>query len=74
MLLFPQWCNISEAQSTYCKIEYLESLKTLLKTQGINLFIEKAESGQIGQNQNRKEHDLIKPKNSLIQQNKAVVV
>ena len=56
-------------QFTYCKIEYLESLKTLLKTQGINLFIEKAESGQIGQSQNRKEHDLIKPKNSLIQQN-----
>ena len=47
----------------------LESLKTLLKTQGINLSIEKAESGQIGQSQNRKKHDLIKPKNSLIQQN-----
>jgi len=55
-------------QFTYCKIEDLETLKTLLKTQGINLSIEKAESGQIGQSQNRKELDLIKPKNSLIQQ------
>ena len=56
-------------QFTYCKMEDIESLKTLLKTQGINLSIEKAESGQIGQSQNRKEQDLIKPKNSLIQQN-----
>ena len=47
----------------------MESLKTLLKTQGISLTTEKAISGQIGQSQNRKEHDPIKPKNSLIQQN-----
>src|SRR5674476_631406 len=57
-------------QFTYCKIEDLESLKTLLKTQGISLSIEKAESGQVlGQSQNEKESDLVKPKNSLIQQN-----
>ena len=56
-------------QFTYCKIENLEPLKTLLKTQDINLPNEKADSGQVGQSQNRKEHDLTKPKNSLIQQN-----
>jgi hypothetical protein len=40
----------------------LESLKTLLKSQSISLSIEKAESGQLGQSQNEKEHDLLKPK------------
>ena len=58
-------------QFTYCKIDDLESLKTLLKTQGINLSVEKAESGQLGQNQNTKDHDLLKPENSLIQQNRS---
>ena len=47
----------------------MESLKTLLKTQGINLSVEKAESGQIGQSQNKEVHDLLKPENSLNQQN-----
>ena len=41
-------------QFTYCKIEDLESLKTLLKTQDISLSTEKANSGQIGQSQNRR--------------------
>ena|SRR5665647_842191 len=56
-------------QFTYCKIEHSESLKTLLKTQGISLTTGKATSGQIGQTQNTKEHDLLKPENSLNQQN-----
>ncbi len=47
----------------------MESLKTLLKTQGISLTTEKATSGQIGQSQNKEAHDLNKPKNSLKQQN-----
>ena len=56
-------------QFTYCKIEDIESLKTLLKSQGISLSIEKAESGQLGQSQSEKEYDLVSSKNSLIQQN-----
>ena len=58
-------------QFTYCKVEDLESLKTLLKSQDISLSIEKAESGQIGQSQNKKEYDLNSPNNSLVQQNKS---
>jgi hypothetical protein len=34
---------------TYCKIDDLEALKTLLKAQHISLPIEKADSGQIDQ-------------------------
>jgi hypothetical protein len=45
----------------------MDSLKTLLKTQGINLSVEKATRGQIGQENNG---DLLKPENSLNQQNK----
>jgi hypothetical protein len=59
----------NKPQFTYCKIEDLESLKTLLKTQGINLNTEKATSGQIGQSKNKKANDLNKPENSLNQQN-----
>jgi hypothetical protein len=44
----------------------VECLKTLLKTQGINLNTEKVRSGQIGQENNG---DLLNPKNSLNQQN-----
>jgi len=55
-------------QFTYCKLTDLESLKTLLKTQGINLSIEKA-VGQVGQSESREIHDPLSPKNSLIQQN-----
>ena len=49
----------------------MESLKTLLKTQGTSLTTEKATSGQIGQSQNKKEHDLTKPEVSLNQQNRS---
>jgi hypothetical protein len=49
----------------------MESLKTLLKTQGISLTTEKAISGQIGQSQNEKEHDQSKPEKSLVQQNRS---
>ncbi len=56
-------------QFTYCKIDDLDSLKTLLKTQGISLNTEKAISGQIGQSESKEIHDLIKPERSLSQQN-----
>jgi hypothetical protein len=48
----------------------IEALKTLLKTQGISLNTEKASSGQIGQTQTIKQHDLDKPKDSLFQQSR----
>jgi hypothetical protein len=44
----------------------IESLKTLLKTQSISLTTEKATSGQMGQ---ENIGDLLKPENSLNQQN-----
>ena len=50
-------------------MEDLDSLKTLLKTQGISLTTEKALSGQLGQSQTEKQHDLNKPENCLNQQN-----
>ena len=37
-------------QFTYCKIENLNALKTLLSNQGIQLNTDKAYNGQIGQN------------------------
>jgi hypothetical protein len=48
----------------------MESLKTLLKTQGISLNTEKAISGQIDQKQNKETYDLLEPENSLNQLNK----
>ncbi len=57
-------------QFTYCKIEDMNSLKDLLKSEGNSLFTVKAESGQLGQNQNDKECDLDTSRNSFIQQNK----
>ena len=42
-------------QFTYCKIEDLEALKTLLSQQGVSLS---AIVGQIGQGQSRNIHDL----------------
>jgi hypothetical protein len=44
----------------------IESLKTLLKTQSISLTTEKATDGQVGHTNN---DDLLKPANSLNQQN-----
>jgi hypothetical protein len=52
-------------QFSYCRIENLETLKDLLKTQTISLTTEKAMDGQVGQAENG---DLIKPENSLNQQ------
>ncbi len=53
-------------QFTYCTIENLDVLKDLLKAQSISLTTEKAKDGQVGQADNG---DLIKPENSLNQQN-----
>ncbi len=53
-------------QFSYCKIENLDILKDLLKTQTISLTTEKALDGQVGQAEN---DDLVKPESSLNQQN-----
>jgi hypothetical protein len=44
-------------QFTYCKIEDLEALKTLLLNKGISLNTDKAESGQLGQLSIKNIHD-----------------
>jgi hypothetical protein len=44
-------------QFDYHKVEDLEALKTLLKSQGISLSADKAKVGQIGQVQTAKIHD-----------------
>ena len=56
-------------QFTYCKPEDLEALKTLITQQGISLSVAKAESGQIGQGQIEKIHDLELQDSSHSQQN-----
>jgi hypothetical protein len=56
-------------QFTYCKLEDLEALKTLITQQGISLSVAKAESGQIGQGQIEKIHDLELQDSSPTQQN-----
>ena len=38
-------------QFTYCKVEDLEALKTLLKTKNASLFTVKKNNGQVGQTQ-----------------------
>jgi hypothetical protein len=45
-------------------------LKTLLKSQGISLSIDRAENGQLGQGKNTEIHDLFLQDSSLIQQDK----
>ncbi len=40
---------------TYCKIENLKALETLIKSQGISLSV-KADTGQVGQAQNHDQH------------------
>src|SRR4030042_6818621 len=50
-------------QFTYCKIEDLDALKALLKSQSISLSTDKVEAGQLGQRSTDKNHDL---KNSAI--------
>jgi hypothetical protein len=54
-------------QFTYCKLENLEALKTLLLNQGIPLSVGKSESGQVGQCQTAKIHDLKLQDSSLNQ-------
>jgi hypothetical protein len=54
---------------TYCKIEDLDALKTLLKSQVISMSNSKAESGQVGQGQTAYNHDLKNLNLSLNQQN-----
>ncbi len=54
---------------TYCRIEDLEELKTLLKSQGISLSIGQNE-GSLGQDQTKINHDLELCNSSPIQQNK----
>jgi hypothetical protein len=53
----------------YCKIEDIDALKTLLKSQGISLNTEKA-IGQLGQSKAVSNNDLEHRNSSLIQQNK----
>ena len=59
-------------QFTYCKLEKLEILKTLITQQGISLSVDKADSGQIGQGQTEKIHDLKFKDSSFGQQNKCL--
>ena len=54
-------------QFTYCKIEDLEGLKTLISQQGISLTTEKG-NGSIGQSQNGCIHDLEFKDSSPVQQ------
>ena len=56
-------------QFTYCKLEDLDALKTLLKSQGISLSIDRSEVGHIGQRQTIKNHDLENTTSSLKQKN-----
>ena len=44
-------------QFTYCRIEDLQALKTLLLNKGISLSTDKADSGQTGQKSNIRIHD-----------------
>ena len=44
-------------QFTYCKLEDLEALKTLLLNKGIQLSTSKADSGQLGQTSKRNIRD-----------------
>ena len=58
-------------QFSYCKIEDLEALKTLLKSKGISLSVDEAKGGQkLGQGQTDGTHDLEHSENGSIQQNK----
>ena len=55
----------NKPQFTYCKLEDLEALKTLLSQQGISL----STVGQAGQSQTDKNHDLEKLKISSFHEN-----
>jgi hypothetical protein len=56
-------------QFKYCRIENVESLKTLICQQGISLSVDKAESGQLGQESNPKVLDQELNNSSSNQQN-----
>ena len=58
-------------QFTYCKIEDLEALKTLLSQQGVSLTTEKSTAGQVGQAQRLKTLDPQLRGCATDQQNKA---
>ena len=57
-------------QFTYCKIEELEPLKTLITQQGVSLSVVRADGGQISQGQTEKIQDLELKDSSPNQQNK----
>ena len=57
-------------QFTYCRIENMEALKTLICQQGIPLSVDKEEIGHLGQTSNTKKHDLELDNSSSNQQNK----
>ena len=57
-------------QFSYCKIENLEALKTLLSNKGISLNTDKPKSGQIGQKATDRIHDQILKDSSFICLNK----
>jgi hypothetical protein len=56
-------------QFTYCKIEDLQALKTLLLNKGISLSTDRANSGQTGQKSNAQIHD---PKLKVLNPNTSV--
>jgi hypothetical protein len=55
-------------QFTYCKIEDLQVLKTLLLNKGISLTVDEAKSGQLGQKSKAQIHDLELQDSSSISQ------
>ena len=57
-------------QFTYCKLEDLEGLKTLICQQGISLNVDKAERGHLGQTSNTEIPDQELNNSSPKQQNK----
>ena len=62
--------NSKKPQFTYCKIEELEPLKTLITQQGVSLSVVRADGGQISQGQTEKIQDLELKDSSPNQQNK----
>ena len=59
-----------KSQFTYCKIENLDALETLLLNKGFSLSTDKADNGQTGQKSTVRTHDLELKELSLISQSK----
>jgi hypothetical protein len=59
-----------KTQFTYCRLENVEGLKTLICQRGISLSVDKAESSHLGQTSNTEIHDQELNNSSLNQQNK----